>query len=173
MMMKMLEAGGVPPLTDRVREADADNPQGYYEFERVKQLEEDQAWLPEARGKAVKIILALLKHLPPGYRYKIIFMRRNMEEILASQKKMLVRRGQPTDTISDERMAQLFEMHLQQGERWLAQQSHMDVLYVSYNDVLSDPTAEAERVDQFLSRDLNIKAMVEVVDSALYRQRKG
>jgi hypothetical protein len=172
MMMKMLEAGGVAPLTDRIREADADNPQGYYEFERVKKLEEDQAWLPEARGRAVKVILALLKHLPSGYRYKIIFMRRNMAEILASQRKMLIRRGQPTDSISDERMAQLFELHLQQGEQWLAQQPHMDVLYVSYNDVLADPTTQAERVDQFLERDLDIRAMVEIVDPSLYRQRQ-
>jgi len=81
MMMKMLEAGGLPVLTDEIRTADADNPRGYYEFERVKQIETDNAWLPEARGKAVKMIAALLKHLPPDYRYRVIFMQRKMEEL--------------------------------------------------------------------------------------------
>ena len=76
MMMKMLEAGGIELLIDRVRVADADNPKGYYEFERVKQIETDQAWLPEAQGKAVKMISALLRHLPADCRYRIIFMER-------------------------------------------------------------------------------------------------
>ena len=95
MMMGMLEAGGMAVLTDHVRTADEDNPRGYYEFERVKQIEHDQAWLPEAHGKVVKMIAALLKHLPPGYRYKIIFLQRHLEEVLASQRRMLVRRGSP------------------------------------------------------------------------------
>ena len=33
MMMKMLEVGRQPILTDNLREADANNPNGYYEFE--------------------------------------------------------------------------------------------------------------------------------------------
>ncbi|HZD55295.1 MAG TPA: hypothetical protein VE136_01120, partial [Anaerolineales bacterium] len=86
MMMKMLEAGGVPPLTDEIRTADRDNPKGYYEFERVKKMPDgDKAWMVEARGKSVKVISALLEHLPPQYDYKVIFMRRDMNEILASQ----------------------------------------------------------------------------------------
>lgn len=95
MMMKMLAAGGIPPLTDRVRAADADNPKGYYEFERVKKLKEGITdWLPEARGKAVKVIAALLVELPAGFQYRVLFMRRDIEEILASQNKMLERRGE-------------------------------------------------------------------------------
>ena len=93
MLMKMLEAGGLKPLTDRVRAADEDNPKGYYEFERVKRLEKDKEWLPEARGRAVKIISMLLKHLPPGFSYKILFMLRSMDEVLASQTQMLVGGG--------------------------------------------------------------------------------
>jgi len=101
MMMKMLEAGGMAVLTDNIRTADQDNPRGYYEFERVKQIEHDTAWLPEAQGKAVKMIAGLLKHLPADYVYKIIFMQRDMDEVLASQRQMLVRRGKPTDCASD------------------------------------------------------------------------
>src|SRR5437899_574640 len=102
MMMKMLEAGGMEPLTDHVRTADEDNPKGYYEFERVKDLEKDQTWLEDAKGRYVKVISMLLKHLPAGYTYKVIFMRRTMEEILASQRKMLVRRGESPDRVADE-----------------------------------------------------------------------
>lgn len=93
MMMKMLEAGGMKILTDSQRTADEDNPKGYYEFELVKLIQRDKSWLPRAKGKVVKIISELLKNLPPDYQYKAIFMRRNLAEILAFQRQMLIRRG--------------------------------------------------------------------------------
>ena len=98
MMMKMLEAGGIPPVTDELRTADEDNPKGYYEFERVKAMDQgDTSWVVGARGKVVKVISALLKHLPPGEQYRVVFVRRNMPEILASQRKMLIHRGEDPD----------------------------------------------------------------------------
>ncbi|HDQ72476.1 MAG TPA: sulfotransferase family protein [Chloroflexi bacterium] len=172
MMMKMLEAGGLPVLTDNLRTPDPDNPRGYYEFERVKKLEHDKSWLKDARGKAVKIIAALLKHLPPDHHYKIIFMRRDMDEILASQRRMLIRRGEATDKISDEKLAQLFEHHLRQTEAWLAEQPNIDVTYVNYNDVLENPDASVERIEQFLGGWLDADNMVRVIDPSLYRQRR-
>ena len=171
MMMKMLEAGGLEVLTDQVRTADEDNPKGYYEFERVKQIEHDQAWLPEAQGKAVKMVSALLKHLPNNYRYRVVFMRRQMDEILASQQQMLVRRGEETGRVGDEKMAHLFGRHLQQVQDWLARQSNAEVLYVHYGDVLSDPAGEAQRINGFFDGSLDAEAMAAVVDPALYRQR--
>ena len=173
MMMKMLEAGGIAPLTDEIREADKDNPRGYYEFERVKKLDKgDSAWLPDAQGKVVKVISALLQHLPGDYQYKIIFMRRHMPEILASQRKMLVHRGEDADSMDDERLAELFSKHLSGVERQLAQRDGTDVLYVHYSDALRDPQTVAERVAQFLGRDLDIERMVGVVDPNLYRNRR-
>jgi hypothetical protein len=171
MMMKMLEAGGMPVLTDHLRTADEDNPKGYYEFERVKQIEHDQAWLPEARGRVVKMVAALLKHLPAGYSYKVIFMRRNIEEVLASQRQMLVRRGEATDAVPDARMADLFGKHVERVEAWLAEQPNMDVLYVHYSDVLADPGGQAQRINQFLGDTLALEKMAKVVDPNLYRQR--
>ena len=172
MMMKMLEAGGIPPLTDEIREADTDNPKGYYEFERVKKLDEgDIAWLDEAQGKAVKVISALLKYLPQGYTYKVIFMRRKMEEILASQRQMLVRRGEPTDAVSDEELKELFAKHLAQIQDWVDEQPNVDVLYVSYNEAVEDPPEQARRVNHFLGDTLDVESMVAVVDQVLYRQR--
>jgi hypothetical protein len=171
MMMKMLEAGGMEVLTDHVRTADTDNPKGYYEFERVKQLKHDKAWLPRAEGRVVKIISQLLRHLPADYRYQVIFMRREMDEILASQKKMLVRRGEEADKIPDEKLAALFQQHLTRVRAWLDEQSNVEVIYVSYNDVLKHPQEEAERVNAFLDPDLDVRAMTGVVDPSLYRQR--
>jgi hypothetical protein len=173
MMMKMLETGGLTVLTDHVRTADEDNPKGYYEFERVKQIEEDKAWLEEARGKVVKMIAALLKHLPPDYDYRVIFMRRKLDEVLASQRQMLVRRGEPTDAISDERMANLFGRHVKQVEAWLAEQPNVEVLYVDYGQALADPASQAQRVNRFLDGGLDEAAMARVVDPDLYRQRVG
>ncbi len=172
MMMKMLEAGGVPPLTDEIREADKDNPKGYYEFERVKQLDKgDAAWLADTQGKVVKIISALLKHLPADYKYRIIFMRRNMPEILASQRKMLIRRGENADDMDDGKMAALFEKHLQGTIRWIDSQPNVSVLYVHYSDMLADPTPQIKRVNEFLGSRLDETAMAGVVDPALYRNR--
>jgi hypothetical protein len=172
MMMKMLEVGGIPVLIDGIREADPDNPRGYYEFELVKQIETDDTWLERAQGSAVKMISALLRHLPSDYQYKVVFMRRRMEEILASQRKMLIRRGEPADRISDEQMAALFQKHLDQVEAWLNDQPNIDVLYVSFNDVVAEPLESIDAINDFLGGHLEVDAMVEVVDPMLYRQRR-
>ena len=172
MMMKMLEAGGMELLTDGIRIADEDNPQGYYEFERVKQIENDKEWLQDACGKAVKMIAALLKHLPPEYRYEVVFLRRNIGEVLASQRRMLVRRGEPTETVPDERMAELFKKHIEQVEVWIAEQPNMAVINVEHGDVLNNPARQARRVSEFLSCTLDVQAMAAAVDRSLYRQRQ-
>jgi len=174
MMMRMLEAGGILPLTDELREADKDNPKGYYEFERVKKLDEgDTDWVEEAQGKSVKVISALLKHLPPGYTYKVIFMRRKIEEILASQRQMLIRRGESTDSVSDEELTELFRKHLAQIQAWIDGQPNVEVIYVSYNDVVENPLEQSQRINHFLGDTLDVEKMLGVVDQALYRQRES
>ncbi len=172
MMMKMLEAGGIPPITDNIRTADEDNPKGYYEFERVKQMDKgDIDWVPDARGKSVKVISALLKYLPNDEQYRVVFQRRNIDEILASQRKMLIRRGEDPDKVDDAEMTALFNKHLRQTEKWLADQANMQVLYVHYSDVLANPEPNAIKINQFLGGALNVEAMAEVVDPHLYRNR--
>jgi hypothetical protein len=174
MMMKMLEAGGIPPVTDELRAADEDNPKGYYEFERVKLMDQgDTAWVAGARGKVLKVISALLKHLPPGEQYRVVFVRRNMPEILASQRKMLIRRGEDPDKMDDAQMAALFEKHLKQIESWLEAQPNMRTLYVHYSDALTDPLPQIERINAFLGGRLDARRMAEVVDPQLYRNRQA
>ena len=173
MMMKMLEAGGIPPLTDKLRTADNDNPKGYYEFERVKQMDKgDTGWVPQAQGKVVKVISALLKYLPSSYHYQVIFLRRHMSEILASQRKMLIRRGEDPDKMDDAQMAMLFERHVAGVEQWLAKQANIEVLYIHYSDVMSDPMTAANTLSRFLGRDMDVRAMAEVADPNLYRNRQ-
>ncbi len=171
MMMKMLEAGGIPPVQDGVRSADSDNPRGYYEFERVKQLDKgDTAWLPDARGKSVKVISALLQHLPSDYEYRILFMRRNLAEVLASQEKMLVHRA-AEKTVSDDKMMQLYRQHLQQVETWIRRQPNMQLYDVPYHVLVKDPMAHLPSINTFLEGRLSVLAASKVVDPALYRNR--
>lgn len=170
MMMKMLEAGGIPLLSDGQRTADEDNPKGYYEFERVKKLRDgDIAWLPEAQGKVVKIISALLSYLPDTYEYRLVFMERNIQEILVSQKKMLIRRGEDPDKVDDKEMQMLFQKHLQQVDDWIRSKKNITCLKVNYNSVLADPTQYVATLNTFFGNSLNAEKMTTVIDPILYR----
>jgi hypothetical protein len=173
MMMRMLEAGGVTPLVDGVREADASNPKGYFEFEPVKTLtiDSDPPWLPAARGKAVKIISFLLTWLPEHYNYAVIFMRRHPDEIIASQHAMLAARGEAVADGDAERSREVFRAHLTQVERFLAGRSCFRTLPVQYGDVIAAPEAAAAQVAAFLKRPLDTQAMARSVERQLYRNR--
>lgn len=172
MMMRMMEAGKIPVIIDKLREADEDNPAGYYEFEPVKQTNKDSSWLDDANGKAVKMVYRLLYDLPATHQYRVIFMRRKIEEVLASQKKMLERNGKLDDSITDAQMAALFRGQLQKFEAWIAQQKNFAVLEVNYNELLQDASPVIERINEFLGGSLDTLAMSEVVDPTLYRNRK-
>ena len=172
MMMQILEAGGVPVLSDRIRQADVDNPKGYYEFEPVKKTREDDSWIEDARGKVVKMVYVLLYDLSDDYRYRVVFMDRKLEEVIASQNKMLARHGR-TDVkkIDDQTTIGMFEKQLAAVRAWLEQKSNIDVLYVGYNELLADPGPHLERIRSFLG-DLDVDAMASVVDASLYRNRR-
>lgn len=168
----MLDAGGIQPLTDNLRAADDDNPQGYYEYEPVKKLREgDFSWLPEAQGKSVKVISALLAYLPPSHTYQLLFLQRAIPEILASQRRMLINRGEDPNKVSDEEMAQYFRKHLAQIAAWLDDQKNFSTLHVDYNQMLKDPASNAQRINGFLGGNLKVEAMIAVIDPMLYRQR--
>lgn len=172
MMMKMLEAGGLEALTDGARKADEDNPGGYYEFERVKKVKDERTWLEGARGKVVKVISRLLCDLPVDYAYKVIFMQRDMDEVLASQRAMLARRGKVEEEGEDEQMARLFTRHLEEVGKWLADREHFEVLYADYGEAVKQPLKAARRIEGFLRRGLDVAQMAAVVDDDLYRQRR-
>jgi len=173
MMMKMLEAGGLRIVSDGLRRADEDNPNGYYEAEAVKDLAQGGAeWLDQAAGGAVKVISALLEHLPGGYRYKVVFMERRLAEVLASQKKMLSNRQEASRT-SDEEMEAEFSRHLAAVKYWLARQPNIEVLYVDHHTLLEAPEEGCRRVAAFLGLPLDVEKMAAVPDGRLYRNRAG
>ena len=172
MMMRMLEAGGLTVYIDNQRVADDDNPQGYYEFERVKQLDKgDTQWVKDARGKVVKVISALLEYLPTENQYHVLFMHRHINEILSSQHKMLTRRDEEDGGISDEEMANLYQKHLAAIDEWLKTQPNFTVLNVDYNQLLANPEPQTQTINQFLGGSLDKEKMAAVVNPDLYRNR--
>ena len=171
MMMKMLAEGGLATVTDSLRTADEDNPNGYFEFEPVKALADGtDAWLSDAQGKAVKVVSALLEHLPAGQHYRILFMERDLKEILASQQKMLSRRQEQSRT-SDAEMEAQFREHLRAIKYWLARQPNMEVLYVDYNRMMAAPDTFCPQIADFVRLPLDVARMRSVPNQGLYRNR--
>jgi hypothetical protein len=174
MMMKMLDAGGVQIMTDAIRKADIDNPKGYYEYERVKNLEKetDKSYVREARGKALKVISFLLKDLPDDNFYRVIFMRRHLDEVIDSQNKMLDRRGEKSIE-ERERMAEAYRNHLAAVKILVRNRPNFEMLEFRYDEAVKDPAAAARAVNAFLGEKLDASAMTAAIDAELYRNRKA
>lgn len=171
LMMQMLEAGGLPALTDGVREADVDNPRGYYELEAVKRTATDDSWLDDAGGCVVKVVHALLRMLPADRGFRVVLMRRELDEILASQSTMLDRLGRGGASAAAGELRRAFEEDLLATQGWIEAQSGVQCLEVWYRDVIEDPAGQAARVRAFLGEELDEAAMAAVVDRSLYRQK--
>ena len=171
LMMQMLVAGGLVGLSDGERKADTDNPRGYLEWERIKQLPKDPQCIAEAEGKVVKVISQLLQSLPVGWDYRVVFMQRPLLEVLKSQDEMLVRRGKYNGSADLSVIGKAFERHLAQLETWLTGRPDIAVLKLQYHDVLRGPRATAETIASFLNTSMDIEAMASQVDANLYRNR--
>ena len=171
MLMSMLESAGMPIVSDGRREADEDNPRGYWEDERIKRLKKNDTWLFQAKGKAIKVVSPLLRSLPPVFYYRVLFMDRNLREVLESQKKMLENRGMCVSPDEDAELKKSFEKHLLEVKEWLRQQPNFECLYVEYSGILKQPFQEAKRVKGFLEADFDLRAMIAPIDEELYRNR--
>jgi hypothetical protein len=170
LMMQMLQAGGLDILTDNVRSADEHNPRGYLEYEAVKRTGEDAAWLDFAEGKAVKIVYLLLKALPANRKYRVILMRRVIEEVIASQEAMLDKRQNKGAQLPGPQLARILSAQLDEVVQWVKQQLHFELLSVSYNELLKDPAAQADRVSDYCG-GLDVSRMIEAIVPDLYRRR--
>jgi len=171
LMMQMLVAGGMTPLSDGERTADADNPRGYLEWERIKTLPNDPGCIAEAEGKVVKVISRLLLSLPSRHEYRVIFMQRPLLEVLASQDQMLKRRGTYKEGANPAAMAAAFEKHLKEVYAWLDGRDYVKALRVPYHDALKQAQLTSEKIADFLGMPLNVAAMTQQVDASLYRNR--
>jgi predicted AlkP superfamily phosphohydrolase/phosphomutase/tetratricopeptide (TPR) repeat protein len=171
LMMQMLERGGIPIFTDHSRRADESNPKGYYEHESVKQLRRDKKWLPQATGKAVKIISHLLPHLPAKYNYKVICMLRDLSEVVRSQHKMLVLNGKHKEDLYPGRLEIVYKNQLLIANNWFKSNHNVAVLYINYKDAIEKPLETAKKVEQFLNAKMDVEKMASVVDMSLYREK--
>ncbi|MDV4166497.1 sulfotransferase family protein [Rhodovulum sp. FJ3] len=171
MMMRMLEAGGISPVVDGERKANADNPMGYYEFEPVKALKEDSSWVADSTGHAVKVIYKLVYDLPNNVPYRIVFMQRDIEEVLSSQEKMMRRDGLDPDTIGRDLLYNLFQTDVMDFRRWAEVQGNIQIMYADYRRMVDEPEEMSRHIAEFLDQDLDIQAMASVVDPDLYRNR--
>lgn len=171
MAMRMLVAGGIPALTDGIRSADTDNPHGYFEFERVKHLKTDHAWLDDAAGRAVKVIHMLLPDLPADREYRVLFMDRDLREVVRSQEVMLSRAGKRGGALPPERLIAMYTAQLAQIHRELAARPLTRVLHVAHRALLENAAEEVRRVNDFLGGGLNELAMVAAIDPSLHRNR--
>lgn len=170
LMMQMLANGGLDVVTDNIRTADTDNPRGYLELEKVKKIKVDSSWLPETRGKAFKMVSQLLYDLPGSEQYRIIFMERDLDEMIQSQEKMLARLNRPAAPRDEIRGS--FLNHLDRLRAWLGNQANMEVLYVRYKELVEAPEAQAARINTFLDGRADVEKMAKTVDPSLYRNRK-
>lgn len=175
LVMQMLAAGGLALLADDARPPDPDNPRGYLEYASVRRLRSDATWLAAARGRALKVVAPLVQDLPPGERYRVLLVRREIAEVMASQRAMLARRGAPASPLAEERsLAARFAAAVAATERWLEAQPHVAWCALAHAELLGDPAAASRRIAAFLpSARLDAEAMAAVVDPALHRQRAG
>jgi hypothetical protein len=173
MMMRMLEAGGLAPFSDGERSADVDNPEGYYEHRRVIDLERDpdKSWVREARGRALKVISFLLRSLPADNAYRIVYMRRNLDEVLVSQDKMLDRLGRPAPGGDLEATKEAYRNDIVAARLLARKQPNMAMLEVHYAEAIADPLGTARAVNRFLGGSLDEAKMAAAVNERLYRNR--
>lgn len=162
LMMQMLGAGGLPLLTDHVRQPDAHNPLGYFEFEPVKRMAQDTSWMAQARGRAVKIIYRLLPQLPAAFEYRVVFMRRAPDEIFASQQEML---GESA-TDGEHRIIAALKSEIDDATRWLAEQPHIKTMPAPYAEILAQPAVWAKKLSHFLD-GLDDAAMTQAIQPQL------
>ena len=172
MVMQMLAAGGMSVLSDGLRQADEDNPRGYFEFEPAKNLSRDARWLHQAKGKVVKIVAPLLARLPGGLPCRVILCERNLDEVLDSQEGMLVRRnGSPTPPRRRGMLKDEYSRTLVRLQAMLARRPQTELFVLVHSDVLSQPLSAAQRLNHFLGGGLDIQKMAAVVDPDLHRNR--
>lgn len=171
MMMRMLVAGGFPPVVDHERAANDDNPHGYFEFEPVKALTEDDSWVARSKGQVVKVIYKLVYDLPIEVPYRIVFLQRDLGEVVASQEKMLEREGLDPNAVDRDLMIKLFQGEVFDFQKWARAQRNIEILFVDYSTIVGQPEQAAQKIAEFFDCDLDARAMAEAVDPTLYRNR--
>jgi len=171
LMMQMLDTGGIEPFTDNIRQPDESNPKGYCEYERVKSLDRDTSWLFEVENCAVKIVANWLHFLPPEFEYSLVFMERDLEEVIRSQDEMLKLAGRPARKYDLDLMASSYGRLIEATKDWLSRQKNINTININHQDVITNPSQAAEMVNNFLGNMLDESKMPSVIEHTLYHQK--
>ena len=167
MTMRILDAAGLEIATDKVRGPDHCNPQGYYEIDNiVNKLKHEPDLIFEYSGKVLKVIHYGLEYLPKG-EYKIVYIERDLDEVMASMDKMI---GQTDNHRESTKKA--FQKLGEDVKKLIAQRDDMNVLYISHRTLLTEPKIEIERMINFLDLDSSkMDDMLNAIDKTLYRNK--
>ena len=171
MMMQILQAGGMPVLCDDISRANEHNPRGYLEYSKTRTIVKDSSWIKDAKGMAIKVMAVHLRFIPPEHNYRVIFMRRNVDEIIFSREIMSRKSGRSIAIGVPEFNPEWYNRILNRCSEWMLSQNNIVTYYCDYNDMISNTKEGIDRLNDFLIPNLDTNAMISAVDPKLYRQR--
>lgn len=172
MLMGMLDAAGIPLLTDAERAADDHNPRGYFELSATLDLGRKEDPLPWQPGSAVKVVAPLLRYLSPRRHYRVILVKRPWIEVILSQAKMKADRSR-AELLADFPYKEALNLEREYAAllRWLEQEPHLSHLEIEYHQALEAPETVAAQIAKFLGKELDLAAASQFVEPALYRNK--
>ncbi len=177
LMMQMLEAGGLPPQTDGERPPDADNPRGYYEWEAIKRVGKEPTILDEEglQTRAIKAVSMILQQLPLNHEYKIIFMTRPVEEVVASQAAMIERLKTEGAEMDEDQLERGLAAHRDSVVKSLQGHPRAKFIEIDYPSLVRSPDEPIARIAEFLGPERlpHPERMRPVIDDSLYRKRQA
>jgi hypothetical protein len=140
-LCQMLTVMGVPILytKDFPMPANERNIGGYWEYEPVRHLKEENDWVHHAIGSGFKLFVGSERFLPRNVAYRAIVAMRTRDAILASWRALAPNAPNELDSKNlDELLA------------WIDDQPNWRRLSVQYEDLLANPEREAQRMSDFL-----------------------
>ena len=184
LVMQMLEAAGIPAYTDEERKPDESNPQGYFESQNVMGLMNDRiakSWLSQAKGKTLKVVAPLLPSLVRGIKkdgqphrlhYRIVFINRDISEVIDSQSKMLNRLDKSVEANQPVNIESAFRTQLNAARNWI-NGNQIPSFEIEHRDLLTDSEFTVRKLAGFLGCENCADAMSAVIRPELYRSKKG
>lgn len=169
LMMKILDHLGERLIYDGQRSSDDNNPNGYYEYEKVKALVTAskrnrktlvKSWSNRGWIKLTANYLMLIQK-PFFSEINIIFMTRSLEEIILSQKKMSGLEPKPGEK-------ELLELLRQESLKY-SEKIADKFMTVDYFELINSPDSVKEKLQTKFGIDSS--NLEKVIDNNLYRNR--
>ncbi len=176
LLMQMLGAGGISLLYDSERLPDEFNPYGYYEHQIIHNLAKtsDISCLQQYKGYAVKIISPILVKLTITFPARIIYIKRDLQEVIVSQQKMSYKNkllNISSLSLDQKKLLNIFEKHTQQMMSFILHNPNLKLLEVNFSEVFSHSENIINSIDKFLDGNLERTGMKSVIKPELYRNK--